>query len=350
MWLKLSTIKSKCNFIFPTAPGFRVYRPLIFMAWFILLIPIGLSFTFPGQQEFEAYAERIEGSDENIPMAPVSGGTFMMGSNSGQIGEGPAHNVGVSDFWMGTYEITWDQYLLFSEQRNNRENTDRGTEVSLGVDGIASATTPYVDMSHGMGKKGYPVINVTQYAALTFCKWLSAKTGRFYRLPTEAEWEYACRAGSDGDYYFGNDTTQLGNYGWYKGNSSKHYHQVGQKTPNAFGLYDLHGNVAEWTMDQYNPGTYAEREGRSTEDPWVKPQKLYPRTVRGGSWMDDPEKLRSSARTGSDPRWKRIDPQIPKSRWWFTNAPHVGFRIVRPRITPAAEEIEKYWLDAIDEY
>jgi formylglycine-generating enzyme required for sulfatase activity len=309
-----------------------------------------MSFTFPGQQPFEAYSEPVAGSDETIAMVPVSGGTFRMGSSSGNPDEGPVHTVEVADFWMGAYEITWDQYLLFSEQRNDEMNPEKGTDVSLGVDGIASATTPYVDMSHGMGKKGYPVINITQYAALTFCKWLSAKTGRFYRLPTEAEWEYACRGGNDGDYFFGNDTTLLGEYAWYKGNSGKKYHPVGQKGPNAFGLFDIHGNVAEWTMDQYDPGIYAERADSSPSDPWVIPQKLYPRTVRGGSWMDDPEGLRASARTASDARWKRIDPQIPKSRWLFTNAPHVGFRIVRPKYTPAPEVIEKYWLDAIDEY
>jgi formylglycine-generating enzyme len=320
------------------------------MALVILLIPGVLSFTFPAQQGFEGYNEGIEGSEETIAMVPVTGGSYFMGSNSGHVGEGPPHKVEVADFWMGAYEITWDQYLLFSGQRNNQANPDRGTEVSLGVDAIASATTPYVDMSHGMGKKGYPVINVTQYAALTFCKWLSAKTGRFYRLPTEAEWEYACRAGTEGDYFFGNDTTALGEYAWFKGNSGKKYHPVGQKTPNPYGLYDIHGNVAEWTMDQYNSGTYASREGKLSVDPWVVPEKLYPRTVRGGSWMDEALILRSAARTGSDAKWKRIDPQIPKSRWWFTNAPHVGFRIVRPKIAPDPDEIKKYWLEAIDDF
>lgn len=299
---------------------------------------------------FVPYNQPLEGSSEEIRMVPVPGGAFMMGNDSGPAAEAPAHEVFVGDFWMSTYEITWDQYLLFSEQRNDAVNTNAGTEVNLDIDGISSATTPYVDMSHGMGRKGFPVVNVTQHGALTFCKWLSAKTGRFYRLPTEAEWEYACRAGSTDAYFFGNDTTQLDAYAWYKSNSGAGYQKVGTKKPNPFGLYDMHGNVAEWTMDKFAAGTYAERSGTEVRDPWVVPTDLYPRTVRGGSWQDAAEALRASARTASDARWKRIDPQIPKSRWWFTNASHVGFRIVRPRNTPSPEAIEKYWLEAIDDY
>ena len=112
----------------------------------------------------------------------------------------------------------------------------------------------------------------------------------------------------------------------------------------------MHGNVAEWTMDQYAADTYANRSGKTTDNPWVKPTKLYPRSVRGGSWMDSATELRSSARIGSSAEWKRIDPQIPKSRWWFTNAPNIGFRVIRPKETPPKEEIEAYWLTAIDDY
>ncbi|MBT8183795.1 MAG: formylglycine-generating enzyme family protein, partial [Eudoraea sp.] len=197
---------------------------------------------------------------------------------------------------------------------------------------------------------GYPVVNITEYAALTFCKWLSAKTGKFYRLPTEAEWEYACRAGSTGYYSFGKDSTKLGEYAWYKVNSNNKYQKVGTKKPNAFGLFDMHGNVAEWTMDQYREEGYPDRGETLTTNPWVKPTELYPRAVRGGSWQDDAGALGAASRTGSRAAWKRIDPQIPKSRWWFTNASHVGFRIIRPWNTPSKEEIEKYWLEAIDDY
>lgn len=320
----------------------------------VLVISLFLA-AFAGQKqqdpEFDAYSESIAGSSEAISMAPVQGGEFSMGSDTGAAEEAPAHLVEVGDFWMGAYEVTWDQYQLFADRNIDKTmDTTRGNEVSIEVDAVAAATTPYVDMSHGMGRKGFPVVNITEYAALMFCKWLSAKTGRFYRLPTEAEWEYAARAGSKTAYYFGDDTTQLATYAWYRGNSQKKYQKVGQKKPNAYGLYDMHGNVAEWTMDQYDPTTYEGMAGKVTRDPWVRPTELYPRSVRGGSWQDEALDLRVSARQGSKASWKRIDPQIPKSRWWFTNAPHVGFRIVRPRITPSPEEIEKYWLEAIDDF
>ncbi|MEX0290992.1 MAG: formylglycine-generating enzyme family protein [Flavobacteriaceae bacterium] len=303
------------------------------------------------KKTFEAYEEVISGSKEIIKMQPINGGSFLLGSNSGAPEETPVHKVAVDDFWMSAYEITWDQYQLFAERRiDGVTNPNLEQEVAIDIDGIAAATTPYVDMSHGMGRKGFPVVNITEYAALTFCKWLSAKTGKFYRLPTEAEWEYACRAGSTEDYAFGKDSTGLGQYAWYINNSGNKYQKVGSKKPNAFGLYDMHGNVAEWTMDQFDKNGYLNRDTDLTSNPWVRPTDLYPRAVRGGSWKDEAPKLRSAARIGSKAAWKRIDPQIPKSRWWFTNASHVGFRIVRPKNTPSKEEIEKYWLEAIDDY
>lgn len=325
-------------------------KTLAFIIFLSGILLAGTTYNPDKQDSFSAYSEPLAGSGQSLQMVPVKGGTFTMGSNKAGAAEAPEHQVEVADFWMAAYEITWDQYAQFSEEKNLEYNTDRGDEVRLEVDGIASATTPYVDMSHGMGKKDHPVINVTQHAALTFCKWLSAKTGRFYRLPTEAEWEYACRAGNTGEYSFGDDASQIDEYAWHRGNSEKAYKQVGLKKPNAFGLYDMHGNVAEWTMDEYDPQAYASRPAEGTVNPWIVPTKLYPRTVRGGSWQDDVQALRSAARTPSEPKWKRIDPQIPKSRWWFTNAPHVGFRIIRPKITPTVEEQSKYWLEAIDDY
>ena len=300
---------------------------------------------------FKAYSQKISGSELTIKMIPITGGKFLMGSNGHKDDEKPQHEVFIDDFWMGAFEITWDQYELFLERQLDAIGPKGAeAEVAIDIDAIASATTPYVDMSHGMGKKGFPVVNITQYAAITFCKWLTAKTGKFYRLPTEAEWEYAARAGSKTSYSFGDDTTKLVLYAWYNLNSEGKYQQVGAKKPNENGLYDMHGNVAEWTMDQYVPNSYVQRLGKTTENPWVKPSTLYPRSVRGGSWMDPANALRSSARLASSPEWKRIDPQIPKSQWWFTNAANIGFRIIRPKETPSKEEMETYWLNPIDDY
>ncbi|MCW5514882.1 formylglycine-generating enzyme family protein [Muriicola sp. Z0-33] len=323
---------------------------LLYVAVF-LLSAFETNTNFKVIKGFEVYKEQIYGSDQTILMQPITGGSFIMGNDNGKASEQPAHKVQVGDFWMSAYEITWDQYQLFAERQiDDAINPEMSKEVDISIDAVAAATAPYVDMSHGMGRKGYPVVNITEHAALTFCKWLTAKTGKFYRLPTEAEWEYACRAGGKAFYSFGKDSTQLGEYAWYKANSDNKYQKVGTKKPNAFGLFDMHGNVAELTMDQYTELTYANRNKEQSLNPWVRPTELYPRVVRGGSWRDDASELGAASRIGSKAAWKRIDPQIPKSRWWFTNASHVGFRIIRPRITPSKEDIDKYWLEAIDDY
>lgn len=296
------------------------------------------------QQDFDAYAQTLAGSKFTIEMLPIPGGEFQMGSTKAD--EAPEHTVQVDAFWMAKYEITWDLYELFLNRNIDEEKNVKGNEVILDVDGVSSATMPYIDMSSGMGKNGYPVVNVTQYAAATFCKWLSAKTGLFYRLPTEAEWEYACRAGTTTTYSFGDDQKELDRYGWSFENSNGMYHPVGKKLPNAFGLYDMHGNASEWTLDRYDAKGYPATSG-VVANPWNEAKDLYPRVARGGSWYDDPEALTSSARKPSSKNWKKIDPQVPKSLWWHTNAPFVGFRIVRPLKTPSKEEMEKYWLKAI---
>ena len=198
-------------------------------------------------------------------------------------------------------------------------------------------------MAYGMGKGSHPAIGMTQYNALQFCKWLYIKTGIFYCLPTEAQWEYACRAGSSGAYSFGNDTSKAGNYAWYTANSEGKTHPVGTKKPNAWGLYDMHGNVAEWTFDQYIPGYYKQFKNKTALNPVAVPVKLYPQAIRGGSFQDAADVLRSASRTASDPKWKRLDPQIPKSNWWFPEAPFIGIRIVRPFKSPDKQQIEKYY-------
>jgi len=217
-----------------------------------------------------------------------------------------------------------------------------GNDINVDVDAVTSATTPYVDMTFGMGSNGYPAISMTQLAASKFCEWLSAMTGNYYRLPTEAEWEYACRAGSESAYGFGNDVNQLADYAWYDYNSGGKYQKVGSKKPNNWGLHDMHGNVAEWTLDQYSPRSYYSYVNQIADNPYNRAQKLYPRVVRGGSWMSSDYRLRSSSRTPSNKNWKKQDPQIPKSRWWHTDAQFLGFRIVRPYKVP--DNYKDFWI------
>lgn len=299
--------------------------------------------------EMKAYAEVIDDTDVTIDMMPIPGGEFTMGSptDEGKRGEdeGPQHKVKLSPFWMGKYEITWNQYEIWGENidiARRKIFRSKGTPRDEVADSVTRPTPPYTDMSFGMGKSNNPAICMTQHAARMYCEWLSAKTGRYYRLPTEAEWEYACRAETKTAYSFGDDALQLKDYAWYAGNSDETYHEVGQKLPNPWGLYDIHGNVAEWTLDQYLPDAYAKRSGGEV-DPLAVPLKLFPRVVRGGGWDDEPRMLRSAVREGSALEWKEQDPQIPQSIWYHTDALGVGFRVVRPLHEPSDEEKASKW-------
>jgi formylglycine-generating enzyme required for sulfatase activity len=247
---------------------------------------------------------------------------------------------------MGKTEVTWDEFELFMyphQEKMIRELKKLDPEFNEMTDALARPTSPYVEMSFGMGKNGYPAISMTQHAANKYCEWLSAKTGQFYRLPTEAEWEYACRAGATTAYYWGDDIDEIEDYAWYGMNSDWKYQKVGKKKPNAFGLYDMHGNVAEWVLDGYDAGFYGKNPD-GLDNPWNEALTEYGRVARGGSWDDDdPLVLRSAVRRVSEPMWKQQDPQLPKSIWYLTDAQFLGFRIVRPLEVPSAEEMEKIW-------
>lgn len=301
------------------------------------------------------YRQKISQTGAAFEMVAIAGGEFLMGSPESeadrQENEGPQTEVSVDPFWMGKYEVTWDEYEPFMvtkvDRRKDGSRTDYDPEVHSVVDAVSAPTAPYIEMSFGMGQRGYPAISMTQHAANKYCQWLSAQTGQFYRLPTEAEWEYACRAGSKTAYYFGDDPQLLDEYAWFYDNSNDKYQKVGQKKPNAWGLYDMHGNVSEWTADQFAETYFADLHDR-TNNPYVAPRTLYPRSVRGGSWDDDPDRLRSAFRFGSDPIWKQQDPQLPKSIWYHTDARWLGFRIVRPLKIPSVEEMYFYWNSATE--
>ncbi len=309
-----------------------------------------LSFCFSfAQDEFIEYNQYILDNNLNLEMRPIVGGQFLMGSpvneNNRLADEGPVHKVEVDSFWMAKYETTWDLYNLFTSRSfdNLQPKFSSNNEVNIDVDAVSGATTPYVEMSFGMGTDGFPAISMTQLAAKKFCQWLSAITGNFYRLPTEAEWEYACRAGTQSSYSFGDDINELSDYAWFKDNSGNKYQKVGLKLPNNWGLYDMHGNVSEWTLDAYSSTTYLKSLQNLSKNPYTKPLKLYPRVVRGGSWKNSHYRLRSASRQGSSKQWKKQDPQIPRSKWWHTDAQFVGFRVVRPYLTPTIEEQNEYW-------
>jgi len=302
--------------------------------------------------EMKPYTELIEHTEEKIEMLPIPGGRFLMGSPASEVGhrpdEAPQHEVEVDPFWMAKYEITWDVYEIWSADidiARRQVFSIPANERDKAADAftISKPTKPYTDMTFGMGKRGYPAICMTQHSASVFCQWLSAKTGRYYRLPTEAEWEYACRAGTTTAYSFGDDPSQVDEYAWYTENSHEKYQKVGQKKPNPWGLHDMHGNVSEWVLDQHIKDFYKQGVGKVMKNPLAIPTTEYPRVVRGGSWDDKPDKLRSAFRRPSGEEWKEQDPQEPQSIWYFTDALGVGFRIVRPLREPSEEEKAAKW-------
>jgi formylglycine-generating enzyme required for sulfatase activity len=314
------------------------------------------------EANMSAYTNTIPGTNVTYRMLPVRGGEFLMGSPNNEAGrnsdEGPQHRVRIEPFWMGVTEVTWNEHEVFlyrARQYSSYITVDRDPHTNTLADAVAMPSMPYVELSMGMGRESYPAINMTQHAANKYCQWLSAHTGHYYRLPTEAEWEYACRAGSTNRYSFGDDKKLLSDYAWFEPNSDFKYQKVGRKKPNAWGLHDMHGNVAEWTLDGYDPGTYATLTD-GVLGPYVRARKPYPHSVRGGSWNDGADLLRSasrqlSARSASRqlsaPKWKERDPSRPRSAWHMVEADFVGFRIVRPLRIPSAEEMHRAWNNGV---
>jgi formylglycine-generating enzyme required for sulfatase activity len=283
---------------------------------------------------FDVYQQKLPGAELSFRMVPIKSGSFTMGNAKGAADEKPVKNITVSAFWMGAYEVTRDELDVFLKDENTSQNND--------VDAITRPSPQYVDLTWGMGKEGgYPANSMSQRTALMYCRWLYKKTGIFYRLPTEAEWEYACRAGTTTTYYFGNDAAQLGDYAWYAKNSDDKYQKVGQKKPNAWGLYDMLGNLMEWTLDHYDAAAYSrmpEKNPMQDANPVI-----YPKSLRGGNFTSEADELNCSRRFHSDPEWNKRDPQIPQSKWWLTEARWVGFRVLRPLQQPDPAAAEKFY-------
>jgi sulfatase modifying factor 1 len=305
------------------------------------------------------YQQTIPGADVTFEMQPIPGGKFLLGSDGSEHGhkadEAPQIEVEVEPFWMSTYEVTWaeykkymEMYKLFKQLGATKLHPVTPDNKGLIVTAPSSLYDPTFTFKLG-DDATQPAVTMSQFAAKQYTKWLSGITGLYFRLPTEAEWEHACRAGAEGPYYFGSDAKQLRDYAWFYDNSSERLHPVGQKKPNAWGLFDMHGNVGEWVIDGYTADGHERLKGKGIvkwRDAIAWPTKLFPRVVKGGGFEDDAAGCRAAARRKSDDdEWREEDPNFPQSPWWFTSQPalSVGFRPIRPLKTAPLEERNKFW-------
>jgi len=264
---------------------------------------------------FTNFNQPIPGQSVAIDFVAIPGGQIEIGSPLGEPGREPHEAcpriIQVKPFWLGKYEVTWRQYLPFmSVEPSQMTNKQPSYRAWVDQDGISHPSVNYAIMDRTHGHQHYPVTGVGWIAASEYCRWLRKKTGRPFRLPSEEEWEYACRAGSTNAYFWGNDTARISDYGWFLGNSAdvdsaETPHPVGLLKPNRFGLFDMAGNMAEWC-------------GKTSPDS--------PAVLRGGAFCSPPSCLRSAARWIEHPDWDSLDPEIPRSPWWLT-VDFAGFRI-----------------------
>jgi formylglycine-generating enzyme required for sulfatase activity len=295
------------------------------------------------------YTEQTKGDPKSpakdmeakFDLVPIPGGAFLMGSPDKEAGrnadEGPKHLVKVRPFWMGKCEVTWDEFEIYQKEKGVEDPETNDKLIKTKPDAITGPTPPYVDQYYGHGRDGHPAMCMSHHCAMEYCRWLSQKTGKLYRLPTEAEWEWAARAGTTTAYSFGDDPKDLKDYAWYVKNSAPtpnddpQTHKVGTRKPNPWGLHDMYGNVQEWCLDHYEKDYSRWPKDKFSLGPVVPPtDKRFSHVARGGSWADDVAHLRSAARRGSNKTWIKDDPQRPQSIWWLTRFDTIGFRVVRP--------------------
>lgn len=252
-----------------------------------------------------AYAQEVPVAAYKIDMLPIPGSK-----------EGGPGGAGIKPFYMSKTELTWEAFDVYIYRLD--EEAGKGPK---NADAVTRPSKPYLPPDRGFGHEGFPAISMSFKNAQEFCKWLSAQTGRTYRLPTEAEWEHAARAGSEKkDTTAGAvpDGSKLEDCAWLESNAADAPHPAGKKKPNAWGLCDMLGNVAEWVTD---------KDGNPV--------------VKGGSFRDAADKVTITGNQPNSRAWNGSDPQVPKSKWWLADAPFIGFRIVCETAVPAPTQTIK---------
>lgn len=262
-------------------------RAQIRTAMVLLMISICAPRALAQSPDMAPYVERIEGSLVSFEMMPVPAGTVQVATPAGP------RTVEVGPFWVAKTEVTWDLYDVFVY------GLDKTSEPASDADAVSRPTKPYVLPGEQFGHAGMPALGMTFHAAHAFARWVSARTGHTYRVPTEAEWEHACRLGRT-------DPSVLDARAWHAKNAGDRTHPVGTSEADALNVHDLLGNVAEWVV------------GFDADS-----------VVKGGAFEDAPDDIGCSARRSQTPAWNATDPQLPKSRWWLPDAPFLGLRLVR---------------------
>jgi len=298
-------------------------------------------------ESFKNFTEKIPGTSVSFDMVAIPEGTFNMGSPDGEPlrkpDEGPVHRVKLSKFWMGKVEVSWNEYLAFFQTTGSQGRTEGQAIKNKNVDAITGPTPPWGAPDQGWGKGLRPAITMSWKSANTYCQWLSKVTGKKYRLPTEAEWEYACRGNTTTPYFFGGDpkkytskgifkklfgrdTTTIGSYIVYAENSSSKTKEPVSVKENPFGLKNMAGNVAEFCSDYYSPDAY---QSNSESINPKGPKSGQEHVIRGGSFKSHAKDVRSAARDFTKTKaWLVTDPQMPKSGWWYSDCIDIGFRVV----------------------
>jgi sulfatase modifying factor 1 len=297
--------------------------------------------------KFENFTEKIPGTSVSFAMVAIPAGTFKMGSPDNEplrkTDEGPVREVTVSNFWMAQVEVTWDEYLAFFKATSSQGRTEGQVVKNKNTDAISGATPPWGAPDQGWGKGSRPAITMSWHAANVYCQWLSKVTGKKYRLPTEAEWEYASRGGTTTPYFFQGDpkkftsagffkkifkpdTTNIASMVVYKVNSSSKTEEPSFVKSNPFGLKNMLGNVSEFCSDYYSAGFYKTDSIRINPP---GPENGQEHVIRGGSFKSDAKDVRSASRDFTKTKaWLVTDPQMPKSIWWYSDCIDVGFRVV----------------------
>ena len=254
-------------------------------------------------EEAKPFTQDIPDDLGQIEMLPVPAGSVTMDD---PLNAGKTITKEIKPLFMSKFEIRWEIMDIFVYKMDQTEK-----ETAAGVDAANRPSTPYIPPDRGMGHEGYPACSVSYQSAQKFCEWLSKKSGKHYRLPTEAEWYYACLAGDKQHAY---TKEELNKVAVFKSNAQNPNTmqlgsaECGGKKANAWGFFDMLGNAGEYCVT----GIKDDNKG----------------VLRGGRWCDDVDACQPTSRAIPDASWQKTDPQNPKSKWWMSDAPWAGFRVV----------------------